>query len=85
MIGVSIGLALLTLSAVVSGWRMFKGPGDANRAVSGDLFFFSVIGLMALVGVVYGTREVFDLVLMATVLGLLATVSLARALTNGRR
>ena len=78
-------IALLTFSAVVASWRMFAGPGDGNRALASDLLFFSVIGLMSLMGLVFGTPQVLDLVLVATILGLLATVSLARALTRGRR
>lgn len=85
MIGILIGLALLVFSAVVASGRMFFGPGDANRALAADLLFFSVIGLITLMGLTFGTRQFVDLVLVATVLGLLATVSLARALTRGRR
>jgi len=85
MIGVVTGLILLVVSAAIASWRMFVGPGDANRAIASDLLFFGVIGLMALMGLLFGTRQVFDLVLVATILGLLATVSLARALTRGRR
>lgn len=64
---------------------MFIGPGDADRALASDLFFFTVIGLFGLLGLVYGTVYVFDLILMGTILGMLATISMARALTNGRR
>lgn len=85
MIGIVIGIVLLTFSGAVAAWRMFVGPGDANRAISSDLFFFVVIGLISLVGVLFGIRHVFDLVLVATVLGLLATVSMARVITRGAR
>lgn len=85
MVGIAVGVGLLTLCAVVSVWRMFKGPGDADRALASDLFFFTVIGLFGLLGLVYGTVYVFDLILMGTVLGMLATISMARSLTNGRR
>ncbi|MEX5297288.1 monovalent cation/H+ antiporter complex subunit F [Kocuria sp. CPCC 205292] len=85
MIGILFGVLVLTASVVVAGVRMFVGPNDANRVIASDLLFFSVIGLIALLGVLVGSRAVFDLVLVATLVGLLATVSLARALTNGRR
>lgn len=85
MIGLLFGVLVLTVSVVVAGIRMFLGPSDANRVVASDLLFFYVIGLIALLGVLVASRAVFDLVLVATLVGLVATVSLARALTNGRR
>ena len=85
MIGIGIALFLLLGSAAVAGWRMLVGPGEADRALASDLFFFTVIGLIALFGLITGVEEVLDLVLMGAVLGLLATLSMARALMNGRR
>ena len=64
---------------------MFRGPNDANRAIAADLLFSSVVGLIALFGVLAMSPPVFDLVLIATLVGFLATLSLARALTKGRR
>lgn len=85
MIGIYIGLFLLTFSTVIACGRMFFGPGDANRALAADLVFFSVIGLITVMGLLFGSHQFVDLVIIATVLGLLATVSLARAITRGHR
>ena len=85
MIGIFVGVAVLAVSVVVAGTRMYLGPNDANRAVASDLLFFAIIGLIALVGLLTGSGAVFDLVLVATLVGFLAALSLARALTNGRR
>lgn len=85
MIGILIGVLVLAGSVVVAGVRMFRGPNDANRAIASDLLFFAVVGLFALFGVLTMTPTVFDLVLIATLVGFLATLSLSRALTKGRR
>jgi multicomponent Na+:H+ antiporter subunit F len=85
MIGILFGVLVLAASVVVAGVRMFRGPNDANRAIASDLLFFAVIGLFALFGVLTMTPTVFDLVLIGTLVGFLATLSLARALTKGRR
>ena len=85
MIGILFGVLVLAASVVVAGVRMFRGPNDANRAIASDLLFFAVIGLIALFGVMAMAPTVFDLVLIATLVGFLATLSLARALTKGRR
>lgn len=85
MIGILFGVLVLAASVVVAGVRMFRGPNDANRAIASDLLFFAVVGLIALFGVLAMSSTVFDLVLIATLVGFLATLSLARALTKGRR
>ena len=85
MIGILFGVLVLAASVLVAGVRMFRGPNDANRAIASDLLFFAVVGLIALFGVLAMSPPVFDLVLIATLVGFLATLSLARALTKGRR
>lgn len=85
MTGILFGVLVLAASVVVAGVRMFRGPNDANRAIASDLLFFAVVGLIALFGVLAMSATVFDLVLIATLVGFLATLSLARALTKGRR
>jgi multisubunit Na+/H+ antiporter MnhF subunit len=85
MIGILFGVLVLTVSVAVAGVRMYVGPNDANRAIASDLLFFAIIGLIALIGLLVGSAAVFDLVLVTTLVGFLAALSLARALTNGRR
>ena len=85
MIGIVIGIALIAVVAVLAVVRVAIGPDDANRAAASDLLFFAVVGLIVLVGTLVGNDHVFDLVLVGTVVGFLASVSLARALTRGRR
>jgi multicomponent Na+:H+ antiporter subunit F len=85
MIGVDIGIALMLVTVAAAALRMARGPGDADRAVAADLLFFAIIGLIALVGVRLASSATFDIVLVATLVGFLATVSLARAVTRGKR
>lgn len=80
-----IAVALLLSTIVAVGYRMLVGPDDANRAAASDLLFFAVIGLFALGGVLLRLDAVFDVVLVATMVGFLASLSLARANTPGRR
>lgn len=85
MIGVYIGIVLLAAACVAAAVRMFRGPNDASRAIGADLLLFGVIGLIALFGIVAGTVYTFDVVLIAALVGFLGSLSLARALTRGRR
>ncbi|GIG54988.1 monovalent cation/H+ antiporter complex subunit F [Demequina activiva] len=85
MIGIDIGLGLLVVACLASTYRMIAGPSEADRVVAADLLFFGMIGIIALVGVRMASAATFDLVLVASVVGFLATLSLARALTRGTR
>lgn len=85
MIGVDIGIGLIALTIMATAWRIILGPTDADRAIAADLLFFSVIGGIALIGVRAASTATFDLILIATLVGFLAALSLARALTKGTR
>lgn len=85
LLGVDVGIGLLLVAAVVSAVRILRGPHDADRAVSGDLLTFSVLGMVVLFGVRAHNPFTFDLVLVAAIVGFLSGMSLARALTRGKR
>ena len=77
-----LGVAIVLLSSV---YRILKGPTGADRAVAADLLTFSVVGVLVLVGARLERLGTFDLVLVATLVAFLASVSLARGLMGGRR
>ncbi|GAA1138584.1 hypothetical protein GCM10009643_22770 [Microbacterium aurantiacum] len=70
---------------LVTTYRMLTGPDDADRVVAADLLLFGAVGLIAVIGVRVAATYAFDIVLVATVVGFLAALSLARALTRGKR
>lgn len=85
MIGIDIGIVLLALACVAAVYRMIAGPTDADRAISADLLQFAVVGLLALAGIRIASVFTFDIVLVAALVGFLSALSLARALTRGKR
>lgn len=85
MIGVVICMVLLIVTILASAYRMTTGPTDADRALAADLLFFTIIGVIALVGILISSSATYDILLIATLVGFLAIVSLARALTRGKR
>ncbi|MFZ2260113.1 MAG: monovalent cation/H+ antiporter complex subunit F [Luteococcus japonicus] len=82
-----LGGAVLVLTSclLTAAVRLLIGPDDANRAAAADLVFFSVVGLFALAAVLIRSDSVFDLVLVATTIGFLASLALARAVNRGGR
>jgi multicomponent Na+:H+ antiporter subunit F len=85
MIGVDIGIVILALTCITTAHRILAGPTDADRAVAGDLLFFGSVALVALIGVRLQNAFTFDIVLVAAFVGFLSALSLARAITRGRR
>lgn len=85
MIVLDIAIAGCALAFIVSAYHIARGPAPADRVIAADLLTFSLVGLVALVGVRFARVGTFDLVFVATLVAFLAAISLARALTGGRR
>lgn len=80
-----IALFLLVAGMVMAAVRAYRGPQITDRAVAADLIFFAVIGLIALIGLYTQIEALFDLILIATLLGFMAAISMARLGSGGRR
>jgi multicomponent Na+:H+ antiporter subunit F len=80
-----VSLALVVVAAVAGLVRIALGPDDATRAVVADLLFFCAIAIFVLAALLRETAVLFDVTLIATLTGILATVALARMLTRGER
>jgi len=76
-------LVVLALALVVAIVRVLIGPTDADRGLAVDFGFVVVIAAVALLAVRLDAPALLDLVLVATLVGFLATVALAR-LIGGR-
>jgi multicomponent Na+:H+ antiporter subunit F len=79
---VAIGALALTLLPAM--WRIIRGPSAADRAVASDLVFFVFVAAVALLAVRLDLAGLFDIVIVATVVGFLAPVTLARLIDRGR-
>lgn len=75
LIDILLGVLAVTMAVVI--WRMAAGPGDADRAVAVDLGFVVFVAAVALLSVRLATPAVLILVLVATLVGFLATVGVA--------
>lgn len=83
---VCVGVAVvMALSMLVAGWRIAVGPTDVDRGVAADLVFFAFVALVAVLGLWWSPGLLYDVVLIASIVGFLASVATARLLTRGRR
>lgn len=78
MLIIDAGFLVLGLAFLTTVWRMAVGPTNADRAVAADLAFFVLIGVLALAAVRFDQPVFFDLVLVATLVGFIASLALAR-------
>lgn len=83
--GVYLGLVILAMCMIAVAYRLTTAPFDADRAVAGDLLMFTFTSMLALIGVLLAGDYFFDVIVVASVVGFLSAVSLARVLTRGRR
>ncbi|MGI8774019.1 MAG: monovalent cation/H+ antiporter complex subunit F [Actinomycetota bacterium] len=84
MIAVDVALAALATTFLLALIRVVIGPSIADRAMATDVCLFSVVTSIALIAVRTGTESFLDVVLVASLLGFLATISLARLVKKDR-
>ena len=82
---INLALVLVVLSMVLGVVRILLGPSGADRGTATDVVFFGFVILVALLGVRLSTTLLVDIVLVATLVGLLAAISLARLTAGGKR
>lgn len=82
---ITVALAGCVVAFLLAALRILRGPTPADRAIGADLLLFAVIAVIALFGAQVGSGASLDLVLVATLVAFLGAISLARALTGGRR
>lgn len=77
--------AALALSVLAGLWRAYSATDAATRTVVADLVFFSCVGILVVQGALIESAVSVDLSLIAAILGIVATLALARILTRGKR
>ncbi|UGY94553.1 monovalent cation/H+ antiporter complex subunit F [Streptomyces gobiensis] len=77
-------LLALVLSLLVAIARVVYGPTDAERLVAADFGFVVFVAGVAMLAVRLDRPVLFSLVLVAALIGFLATVALARLLERRR-
>ncbi|KNC18847.1 hypothetical protein AC792_09845 [Arthrobacter sp. RIT-PI-e] len=81
----AIAIAMIALSLIIAGSQVYLSPTPAGRAGAAELVFFGFVGSATLACLQFGIEAIFDIILIATVVGFLATVSLARLIQRGTR
>jgi multicomponent Na+:H+ antiporter subunit F len=78
-------VAILVAAAVLGLIRLVTARDEASAAAVADLVYFCAVGIFVMVAMVTDLSVIFDVASISALLGILATVALARILTRGRR
>jgi multicomponent K+:H+ antiporter subunit F len=78
-----IGIGAVTLTLLLCGWRLLRGPTIADRVLALDTLYLSLVALVVLLGLRWQTPLLFEAALIVALLGFVGTVALARYLSRG--
>lgn len=78
-----IGLFAISISIVLTGWRLLKGPSIADRILALDTLYLNTVTLIIILGLYLNNTLLFEAALLVAMLGFVSTVALARYVTRG--
>lgn len=78
-------IVILAGTAVLGVARILTARDDASVAAVSDLVYFCGIGIVTMGAMLVGSSITMDVISIGSLLGILATIALARILTRGRR
>jgi multicomponent K+:H+ antiporter subunit F len=79
----AFGFAALGLALAMNLWRLFKGPGVADRILALDTMVINVIGLIVLSGIAGNSATSFEAALLLAMVGFVGTVAYCKFLLRG--
>jgi multisubunit Na+/H+ antiporter MnhF subunit len=81
---VQIAVIAMILLLMPCAWRAFRGPSPADRLQALDTITTLLIGIIVLLAVVQGSSFVIDVALALAAFSFVATLAIARYLSEGR-
>lgn len=83
MVSLQIGFFLISISLLLSFYRLIKGPGQPDRILALDTLYINSIALLVLAGIYLKTDLYFEAALLIAVIGFISTVALSKYLLRG--
>ncbi|MGI2294391.1 Na(+)/H(+) antiporter subunit F1 [Paenibacillus sp. GXUN7292] len=78
-----IALALLALAITGSMYRLLKGPSIPDRIAALDMIGVLILSMVAIIGLLLGTRAYYDLILVIGIVTFVGTTAFARYIERG--
>lgn len=85
MIIIACTIAAFAISAamLLTLWRLAAGPDAVDRILALDTLVVNVIGLVVLIGILYGSAIYFEAALLLAMVGFVTTVAFCKFLLRG--
>ncbi len=74
---------LLSVSIVIALFRVIKGPSLPDRILALDSISYSIIGIVAILSIMFDTQAYLETILLIGILAFLSTVALCKFLERG--
>lgn len=82
-IALAITLVALALGQILSMVRLILGPTPGDRILALDTMVVNALGLVVVLGILFGVQIYFEVSLLIAMLGFVSTVALARFILRG--
>ncbi|WP_240376519.1 Na(+)/H(+) antiporter subunit F1 [Bacillus piscicola] len=79
----SVAALFITLSIILSLYRIAKGPSMPDRVVALDLVGINLISLIAIVSLLLNTTAFVEVILLLAILSFLGTVAFSKFIEKG--
>ena len=79
----TLGIGAVTLTLLLCGWRLLRGPTIADRVLALDTLYLGLVALVVLLGLRWQRALLCEAGLIVALLGFVGTVALARYLGRG--
>ncbi len=85
MIAIACMIALVAISVaiILNLYRLGLGPDVTDRILALDTMVINAIGLIVLLGILYGTTMFFEVALLIAMVGFVTTVAFCKYLLRG--
>jgi len=79
----NIAMLIISISVLLTAYRVVKGPSMSDRVIALDSMGIQVIGLVAIFSVKHHTQAFLDIILLIGILAFIGTISFAKFLERG--
>lgn len=76
-------IGAFALALALNAWRLFIGPGMADRILALDTLYINTLALLVLLDLKQNSKLYFEVALMIAMLGFVGTVVLSKYLLRG--
>lgn len=78
-----LSMFLLTVSIIIALYRVFRGPSLPDRVLALDSIGYIIIGIVAILSILFDTRAYLETILLIGILAFLSTIALSRFIERG--